>query len=583
MPRVPLLNPGGDVSPRPLPTPEASPAASPEAFGAGIGQAVQQGGALIGEQAHGLAVEAKQKADRAKAFKAETDLMNGWNALIFDPKEGFVTKRGTDAMAAYEPTVRSMKDARDKQLATLANPEQQQMFLERSQAAMDSLLRHVQGHTHAQVEQANSDAFKAREATSLATLANMAFDPTGRSAEMDQMRAAIVEQARTAGAKADTLKAMLQDYDQKAHATVLDQMLAKQQGAAAQLYFQQVRSSLGVLSDNYEKRVREVGVAQKGDAYARDWTSRFRIPGSQLVDESKLLKAAGDLQEPQEVRDAALQRALHYSNVIKQGQDERNSQVFARALSDLDQTGIVNPNDLSYLKNPGNGAGKYLDTLIQMRRRNAEQEINAPPTVAQEAAFGRAQLAIGADQREFWATQNYDQMAGTFGGQVTRAQLDQLSRDLDQAHKWAQEQQRSDREQAIQVQVKDRLIKNAGFNKDQTKWTDDQWTVFSRALTDVKIQQQAFMAKKDAKPLPDDVKKWIDRPLSRVKVQGSGIFWDDTPVRAQAEALPQFQGKPTVYVIPSNEKKRIDEALQSAKIPLTDENRQAAYRRRHGL
>jgi hypothetical protein len=60
------------------------------------------------------------------------------------------------------------------------------------------------------------------------------------------------------------------------------------------------------------------------------------------------------------------------------------------------------------------------------------------------------------------------------------------------------------------MQVKDRLVKNAGFNKDPQKWTDDQWTVFSRALTDVKAQQQADLANKGAQPTPDDVKKWID-------------------------------------------------------------------------
>jgi hypothetical protein len=127
-------------------------------------------------------------------------------------------------------------------------------------------------------------------------------------------------------------------------------------------------------------------------------------------------------------------------------------------------------------------------------------------------------------------------MAGTFGAQVTRAQLGQLAQDLDQTHKWADEQNRSDRNQAIQTQVKDRLVKNAGFNKDPQKWNDDQWTIFSRALTDVKAQQQGFLAnKKGVQPTSDDVKKWIDVPLAKVKVIGSGWFWDDEPVRARRE------------------------------------------------
>jgi hypothetical protein len=581
MPRVPVPAFGADVSQRPLPTPYADPSgATPDTFGANVGAAVQGAAST----ADAIFREEKQKADSARVVQAEAQLGDSYNAAIFDPKQGFVTRRGTDALAAYKDTVDSLKKRRAEILASLSNDDQKRAFDARTTSTYEQAVRQIDNHTLQQSEQAATDAFKARETTSYATLANVAFDPVARGAEMDKMRGAIVERARTTGGEAVTTRAMLQLYDQMAHGVVLDQMLAKQQAAAAKTYFDQVRPELGTKADDYEKRIREVGVAQKGEAYAQEMIATSKLPGSVVVDEGAILTKVAKLNEPVEVKDATLQRALHYANVVKQAQDEKNSQVFARALSDIDQTGIVNPNDLAYLKNPANAGGKYLDTLLQMQRRNQEQAINAPPSVAQEAAFGRAQLAIGADQREFWATQNYDQMAGTFAGQVTRAQLGQLAHDLDVTHKWAQEENRVDRNQAIQMQVKDRLVKNAAFNKDPMKWTDDQWAVYSRALTLVKNQQRAFMVNNpDTQPTPDDVKKWIDWPLAKVKVVHSGILWDDKPVRAAANVLPQYQGKVVTYIIPSNEMDLIDAELKRVNLPVNNYYRQQLYLKRHGF
>jgi hypothetical protein len=289
-------------------------------------------------------------------------------------------------------------------------------------------------------------------------------------------------------------------------------------------------------------------------------------------------------------------------------QDKRNSVVFGRALVDLDQNGGAKEADLSYLADQKNAAGKYFDTLREMARRNKEQDRNVPPTVEQEAAFGRAMLDVGADRREFWGTQSFEQLAGTYGGQLTRTQLGQLGQELEAAHKSAAELGRSDRQHTIEVQVRDRLITGVRFPKDQTKWTEEQWTIYSRALSDVKAEQRAFLVNKQgAQPTPDDVKKWIDKPLAKVRVSMPlGWMWNgeliaarsfatpksdpvfnfttqDSTVQAAAEELPRYQGRPSVFIIPPDEQKVIDAQLKANNLPVTDEYRQLLFKRRHGF
>jgi hypothetical protein len=153
-------------------------------------------------------------------------------------------------------------------------------------------------------------------------------------------------------------------------------------------------------------------------------------------------------------------------------------------------------------------------------------------------AFGRALLAIGADRREFWATQSYEQLAGTYGAQVTRAQLGQLRQQLERAHRWAAEQNRSDRNETIDRQLKDRLERYASFDKDERKWTDEQWTIRARAhrregaANGLPAEQAGHHANGRRR------EESIDKPLAKVSMRSGGWSWNDEVIRAAAEIPP---------------------------------------------
>jgi hypothetical protein len=74
------------------------------------------------------------------------------------------------------------------------------------------------------------------------------------------------------------------------------------------------------------------------------------------------------------------------------------------------------------------------------------------------------------------------------------------------------------------------------------------------------------------------------RPLAKVKVIGSGSSGTTSRCAPRPIVLPEYQGKQTVYVIPSNEQDADRPAAQGrTSSPVTDQTRQALYRRRHGF
>jgi hypothetical protein len=134
------------------------------------------------------------------------------------------------------------------------------------------------------------------------------------------------------------------------------------------------------------------------------------------------------------------------------------------------------------------------------------------------------------------------------------------------------------------MQVKDRLVKNAGFNKDPTKWTDDQWTVFSRALTDVKAQQQAFTANKQGRAADAGRREEVDRrPLAKVKVVGSRAPLGRQAGARRGRRAARVPGQAGRLRHPVERAGSSSTAAQDVKMPRQRRQPAALYRRRHGF
>src|ERR1041385_5527596 len=145
-----------------MPTPYADVRYSPGAFGAGAGEGLQQAASGLTD----LYKKAKDAGDAANVVQAEAELGNRVNARLYDPRAGFIAKRGHDAMAAYPDVVAGLASDRSEILDSLANDDQKRVFLARSNDTLLKAQRHAMMHEDQQGQQANTDAFKAREATS---------------------------------------------------------------------------------------------------------------------------------------------------------------------------------------------------------------------------------------------------------------------------------------------------------------------------------------------------------------------------------------------------------------------------------
>lgn len=138
--------------------------ASPAAFGAGIGEANIHSGAASAASADRsfatqMALQGLQDETRAK--DAATGFSRDLSDLQFNPKTGFQTKLGRDAIDSY-PDIQTKVDALHKQYRDgLPNPEAQRMFdasaLREAQRSVESMSSHVAQQNRVWMQQ-SSDA-----------------------------------------------------------------------------------------------------------------------------------------------------------------------------------------------------------------------------------------------------------------------------------------------------------------------------------------------------------------------------------------------------------------------------------------
>jgi soluble lytic murein transglycosylase len=149
MPRVPAY-PGQTVMPQAVPQPFQRIQASPAAFGAGIGEALAQGGARVAnatDRLAGRAIEMRREDDALKVEQAFAGWSDRERAFLHDPERGVYTRRGSNAVTAYDEASKWWDESAKTTIEGLENPNQQRlmqsMLARRRDAALDGVARHV--------------------------------------------------------------------------------------------------------------------------------------------------------------------------------------------------------------------------------------------------------------------------------------------------------------------------------------------------------------------------------------------------------------------------------------------------------
>ena len=149
MPRVPAY-PGQTVMPQAVPQPFQRIQASPADFGAQIGDAIAQGGmrlANVADRLAGRAIEMKREDDAIKVEQAFAGWSDRERSFLNDPERGLYTRRGANALGAYDEATKWWDESAKSTVEGLENPNQQRlmqsMLARRRDAALDGVARHV--------------------------------------------------------------------------------------------------------------------------------------------------------------------------------------------------------------------------------------------------------------------------------------------------------------------------------------------------------------------------------------------------------------------------------------------------------
>ncbi|MCA3247396.1 MAG: hypothetical protein ING29_13065 [Azospirillum sp.] len=149
MPRVPAVT-GQSVMPNAVPAPFQRVQATPADFGAGIGQALERTGgqvAQVGDRLKQREIEISRENDALAAEQAYAAFSDQERVFLNDPERGIFSRRGGNAIRAYEDATKWWDESTRAAVEGMANPNQQRLLrgilLRRRDASLDGVARHV--------------------------------------------------------------------------------------------------------------------------------------------------------------------------------------------------------------------------------------------------------------------------------------------------------------------------------------------------------------------------------------------------------------------------------------------------------
>lgn len=265
MPTVPrLTNP---IQQSALPTSRARAQSDLDAFGGG--QASQQFAHAtqnLGSQVSQMVQQQRAAADDLASTNAKYALMSEKNRLMYDPKNGAITRKGSDAFGASNEYMPQFdKIASDLQNG-LANDRQKAQFAQfRAQMRVD-LDGDLMRHTFSESEKFSDETTK----SALSTIKDDAVlnysNPDKISNSIDQQKVLLIKEADRKGLPPEWVNLQLKQSASNIHSSVIERMLDNKEYPLAKEYFDRVKGDLtGADSNSTEKAMRTMKAQYEGE------------------------------------------------------------------------------------------------------------------------------------------------------------------------------------------------------------------------------------------------------------------------------------------------------------------------------
>lgn len=233
MPTVPQYQ-GPRVSPSPTPGVRVSVDAPAQAFGAGGAPADFSGFQKV---AGDLFTQERDRANQIAVLNADTKLNAASTALLYDPNNGLLNRRGSDAFGAISDAQDQWGKIIDSVSGDLANDDQKLAFEKLSASRWDNVNQTLQSHVSGQIKQYDDESTTAAVNTAQNAAAFNYQSPGIVKGAIDDQVTALTMYAQRNGMPPEWLAEKIADAKSLTNTAVVNRMLATKSYDSAKSYY----------------------------------------------------------------------------------------------------------------------------------------------------------------------------------------------------------------------------------------------------------------------------------------------------------------------------------------------------------
>lgn len=302
----------------------------------------QQGLGQFGEQVAGTGLVLYQReverADNVALMEADRKLGEWENERLYNPEKGALTIKGKAAMPLPEEVGAEFNTLTGELEAGLKTPRQRDAFARVKAQRAVSLDATLRRHVFGEMQTYQKEELQGLIENSQTMAIQNANDPRRVGEELDRMRSAIKASGPQLGLGPEAIKQQLENVTSATHVGVINRLLANEQTAKANAYFQEAKGEIsGDALAGVEKALDE-GTLRGESQKAAD---KIIATGDSLTKQREAVRA---IEDPK-LRDATMERIEHEASIKDREDRERDEATLTKAYTLVDKTHNVNAID----------------------------------------------------------------------------------------------------------------------------------------------------------------------------------------------------------------------------------------------
>lgn len=279
--------------------PTVNVSTTPEAFGGGQSAAPLNN---LVTQVNDAYQEYAKQADTIAATDADAKAQALTNRLIYDPRDGFMTKKGKDALAIPNEYLPKFQEEMDAIESTLNNDRQRALFRAQTGQYRTKMLADVNKYVAAEGVRYDAEVTESRVAIAKDDALMNFQDPGAVQNSIATQTGAIKAFAERTGKPPEWVEAEVRKNVSETHVGVIDRMININEPEVAKQYYATIRDELSGADQARLDKNLSAGMAKKQSMDVSD-----QIMGQGLGYEASLAAARKSSDNP-EVRDETVRR-----------------------------------------------------------------------------------------------------------------------------------------------------------------------------------------------------------------------------------------------------------------------------------